>query len=202
MADIAAGDVTYTKIEGTQFSCPSDPRFSAQFTLAFGDGALTYPTGGIPLTKAKLGCPTNLDSLVIMDDGNGDGFIYKFDKSNSKIRIYQSAGFTPAGTNQALTFTGSALAAHRHVLHFQTSAAANAVTAAANSLRTAAAAFDVAGVANSSGEGGVVDVTGGTPAGTINTPTFTGTPVAAGVLVELGSVAVAAKTLKARVVGW
>jgi hypothetical protein len=84
----------------------------------------------------------------------------------------------------APTFTGSALAAHRHVLHFQTSAAANAVTAAANSLRTAAAAFDVAGVANSSGEGGVVDVTAGTPAGTNSAPAFTGTAVTAAALVE------------------
>lgn len=50
------------------------------------------------------------------------------------------------------------LKSHTHTLHFQTSAAANAVTAATNSLRTAAAAFDVAGVANSSGEGGVVSV--------------------------------------------
>jgi len=49
--------------------------------------------------------------------------------------------------------------AHTHTLHFATTAAANAVTAAANALRTGAAAFDVAGVANASGEGGVVNAT-------------------------------------------
>ena len=53
-------------------------------------------------------------------------------------------------------YPSKALAAHTHVLHFQTSAAANAVTAAANQLRTAAAAFDIAGVVDSAGEGGVV----------------------------------------------
>ena len=47
-------------------------------------------------------------------------------------------------------------AVHTHVTHFQTAAAANAVTAAGNQLRTPAAAFDVAGVVDSAGEGGVV----------------------------------------------
>lgn len=64
--------------------------------------------------------------------------------------------------------------AHTHTLHFQTSAAANAVTAAANALRTSAAAFDVAGVANSSGEGGVVNATaipGGEVAADVNVGT-------------------------------
>ncbi|MBN2131779.1 MAG: hypothetical protein JW741_19925 [Sedimentisphaerales bacterium] len=55
-------------------------------------------------------------------------------------------------------FSGLQLAAHGHTLHFQTGAAANVVTAAANQLRTAGAAFDVQSVVNTSGEGGIVQV--------------------------------------------
>lgn len=143
----------------------------------------TYVTGGFPVTPGLFGLH-RLDSLAV--DAVA-GLVLSYDKTNAKVIAYRSAGFTPAGTVAAPVFTGSALAAHRHVLHFQTSAAANAVTAAANSLRTAAAAFDVAGVANSSGEGGIVDVTAGTPAGTNDAPAFTGTAVAAAALLEVAN---------------
>lgn len=94
---------------------------------------------------------------------------------NPHTHVFAGTSATPAGTVAAPVFTGAALAAHRHTVHFQTAAAANAVTAAANQLRTAAAAFDVVGVADSAGEGGVVDITAGTPAGTNSAPAFTGT---------------------------
>jgi hypothetical protein len=89
MADIAASDVTYTLKEGTQFACPSDPRYSAAFAISFGNGALTYPAGGIPLTKGKLGCPTDLEALLIDDASSADGYLYKHDRANNKLRIYQ-----------------------------------------------------------------------------------------------------------------
>lgn len=143
----------------------------------------TYVTGGFPVTP-ELFALHRLDRLEI--DAVG-GRVFVYDKPNAKVIAYQSAGFTPAGTVAAPVFTGDALAAHRHVLHFETSAAANAVTAAANQLRTAAAAFDVAGVANSAGEGGVVDVSAGTPAGTNDAPAFTGTAVAAAGLLEVAN---------------
>jgi len=157
----------------------------------------SYPTGGESLVPANIGLSV-IDSIRIDDKS---GYTFEYDYTNQKVLAYRSAGFTPAGTNAACAgtngapaFTGSALAAHRHTLHFETSVVANAVTAAANNLRTAAAAFDVAGVANSSGEGGVVDVTGGTPAGTVAAPTFTGsasaftgTAVAAAALIQVAN---------------
>lgn len=158
---------------------PGD-RIASKATIAFDD---SYPTGGESLTPAMLGLGT-IDFISI---GNKGGYVFEYDYANQKVIVYGAGGFTPTGTNTAPAFTGSALAAHRHVLHFQTSAAANAATAAANSLRTAAAAFDVAGVANSAGEGGVVDVTGGTPAGTVAAPVFTGDAVAAGALTQVAS---------------
>lgn len=88
MADLAAADVTYTQVEGSQKASPSEPRRSAVFTVAFGDGALTIPSGGIPLTKAKLGCPTQIDELYVMDGGS-NGFMYKYDSANTKLQVYQ-----------------------------------------------------------------------------------------------------------------
>lgn len=92
MADIAASDLTYTLQEGTQNSCPSDPLYKAVFKIAFGDGALTYPSGGIPLTPGKLGCPSHLQEFVIMDSSDADGLVYKYDRENGKIRIYKPQG--------------------------------------------------------------------------------------------------------------
>lgn len=89
MADIAASDVTYLLQEGTQKASPSDPRFSGVYTLSFGNGALTIAAGGIPLTRAKLGCPTRIDEFVIMDAANANGFMYKYDASNNAIKVYQ-----------------------------------------------------------------------------------------------------------------
>jgi len=140
----------------------------------------SYPTGGEDFTGI-------FSNVIYLHLGQYLGFSFQVDYVNKKILVYSSAGFTPAGTISAPIFTGSALATHRHTLHFQTSAAANAVTAAANQLRTAAAAFDVAGVANSAGEGGIVDVGAGTPAGTNSVPTFTGTAVAQAGLSEVSN---------------
>lgn len=97
MADIAASDVTYTLQAGSAKSCPSDPRFEGVFKVEFGDGSLTYPSGGIPLTKGKLGCPGNIDSLEILDAANADGYVYKWDRANNKILIYE----VPAGDGEA-----------------------------------------------------------------------------------------------------
>lgn len=58
-------------------------------SLSFGDGALTYPSGGVPLTKTQLGFRNTIRSLLINNASAGDGFVYKFDSVNSTIRIYQ-----------------------------------------------------------------------------------------------------------------
>src|SRR3990167_10676915 len=96
MADLAASNVTYTIQEGTRTGCPSDPTFGAVFKLAFGDGALTYPSGGIPLTKAKLGCPEFIRSLEIIDSDDSLGNVYKYDYANNKIKAYHAPAQTHA----------------------------------------------------------------------------------------------------------
>jgi len=87
MAAIASSDVTYVLDQRNGVISDKDKRYDAEIT--FGDGALTYPAGGIPLDKSLLGFRNYLNDLVLVDASNGDGLIYKFDKTNGKIRIYQ-----------------------------------------------------------------------------------------------------------------
>jgi hypothetical protein len=105
MADIAASDVTHTLVGGTQRR--KNGRYEAVFSVVFGNGTLTYPSGGIPLTKGKLGCPSDLEELIIMDQGNANGFVYKWDRTNNKLRIYQA----PAQTHSHdMTYKNAAVA--------------------------------------------------------------------------------------------
>lgn len=62
--------------------------YEHQLKLEFGNGSDTYPTGGIPLDKQDLGLPNDLESLEMIDMGSADGYLYKFDKANSKIKLF------------------------------------------------------------------------------------------------------------------
>lgn len=86
MADIASTDVTYTLVD--QRIQDSGLRHR-QFKIEFGDGVLTYPAGGVPLDNDKLGVPNDNVSLILYDSEDGDGFLYKYDRDDNKIRIYQ-----------------------------------------------------------------------------------------------------------------
>lgn len=195
MADIASTDVTYAMVDQSK----EDSSFAKNvMTVAFGDSSLTYPSGGIPLLKGKMGVPNFVASAVIYAPDASNGYVYKYDQVNNKIRIYRGAGFTPAGT-----FTGTALAAHSHQL-FVATGATDATGSTVNSVTgkfgISNAAQTHAGIAAASGAaGGVVDITAGTPAGS-----FAGSAVAAAALVEVtaSSFAPAATTLYLEVRGW
>ena len=85
MADIAVTDVTATLVGKTEIGKVSK---SHVMDLTFGDGALTYPTGGVPLSTSLLGMKRNVDAVMICDASGADGFVYKWDKTNNKILIY------------------------------------------------------------------------------------------------------------------
>ncbi len=111
MADIAAADVTYAVTK--QRKEESGNKINS-VTITYGNSSLTYPSGGIPLTKASMGCPNAITAAHIEAANSADGIIYKYDKVNNKIRMYRGAGFTPAGTNAVSagtintpTFTGT-----------------------------------------------------------------------------------------------
>lgn len=86
MADIASTDVTYT-VSNSKIG--SNSRFKALIKADFGDGTLTYPSGGVPLTKANMGCPTVIEHFSFDDAANDDGYVYKYDRDAEAIRIYQ-----------------------------------------------------------------------------------------------------------------
>lgn len=92
MANFAASDVTYTLLNQRKLS---DSRNLNRVRLAFGDGALTYAAGGIPLTKGKLGCPTVIESLVIVDQGTS-GYHFQYDQSEEKLVVLNTASSTHA----------------------------------------------------------------------------------------------------------
>lgn len=134
MADVAASDVAYTLQEGTQAASPSDPKYKAVFKLVFGDGALTYPSGGVPLTKGKLGCPASIVSFKILDGGAASGMIVKYDYANQKLRLFNSL----SGHTHDFKVMGSQAAAGTDALSAKTltlgkEAATNITIAGANS---------------------------------------------------------------------
>lgn len=83
MADIAVTDVTATKVGKTEIGKVSKEHV---MDLAFGNGTLTYPVGGVPLSVSKLGLAREVQSVQIV--GAPDGFVYKWDHVNNKIQIY------------------------------------------------------------------------------------------------------------------
>ncbi len=80
MADIAAGDVTYTVTQMTRV--PKQKRNIVK--LVFGNGSLTYPSGGIPLTLGKLGLVNSLQSVIVFDTVT---FVsWRLDRDDVKLR--------------------------------------------------------------------------------------------------------------------
>lgn len=92
MADIAAGDVTYTLLNQRKLS---DSRNSNRVRLAFGNGSLTVPANGISLSKGKMGCPVVIESLVVVDQGVS-GYKFQYDQSAEKLVVMQSPARTHA----------------------------------------------------------------------------------------------------------
>lgn len=90
MAALSAASVTYTmKVQRKGM----DSRNCNKVQLAFGDGALTYPAGGIPLTIGNMGCPTTVESLSIVDQGTS-GYKFSYDSTNAKLIVTHSGAHT------------------------------------------------------------------------------------------------------------
>ncbi len=145
----------------------------------------SYPTGGEELLAASLG----LKSIEFMLIENKSGIVFEYDYSNYKVKGYRTAAATPSGTVSAPVFTGSALATHTHDLKVIGGAAGGideplGVEGTDTLAKDAATDRTIVG-ANSATKGGVVAITGGTPAGTNSAPTFTGAAIAQAALAEV-----------------
>jgi hypothetical protein len=84
-----------------------------QCTLTYGDGALTYPTAGIPMpTVSSLGMQRHIDSIHIVSSGldaaTTTAYRYQYDKTNHLLQIFIDED--PAGTDAAFVEGSSSLA--------------------------------------------------------------------------------------------
>jgi len=170
---------------------------AVQAATALACPGLGCPNELVSLTILANGNGAGLDdaSIVLFDSGiQADGTA---PTAPHKLRIMKTA--LPAGSSAAntvasltaeaqaftgtaagQTFSGVALTAHRHSLFIDDPAVGDAqgtrVNAdATNGLWQETAEVTVPGVADTTGDGGIVDITAGTPAGTNGTSTVTGT---------------------------
>lgn len=90
MADIAVGDVTHLLLNARKMS---DSRSLNRVRLSFGNGVLTYPAGGIPISKGKMGCPTIIESMIVVDQGIS-GYKFQYDQSVEKLVMVQAPAQT------------------------------------------------------------------------------------------------------------
>lgn len=99
MADLASSDITVTISERRIVG----KKRRNYVTITFGDGAKTYPAGGVPMPAfSSFGMIRQLDHLNVLDDSAGT-FLVKYDKANNKLRYYFPTGGT--GTPAAASAT-------------------------------------------------------------------------------------------------
>lgn len=137
MVDLVAADVTVTIEERTIVAKKRRNRVK----IAFGNGTLTYPSGGVPMpAAATFGMVRNLDYLTVFDENDASGITWKYDKEGNKLRAYVqgvtldaagagvlddfpvSAGFGVTAS-RSMGFVGAAAGANKlGVLHEATAA--------------------------------------------------------------------------------
>lgn len=182
MGAFVAADVTITKVKKQRVGLMKE----SLYLVAFGDASKTVPTNGIPLPALGLFGLKQVDFHQLAPV-TVNGYAYRYDETNHSIRLFQVPGFTPAGTVAAPVFSGSALGAHTHdvkLIGGITATEPVAVQSGDTLGKNAATDRTIAG-ADAATKGGVVGVTGGTPAGSNSAPAFTGAAVAAGALSEV-----------------
>lgn len=87
MPDLAATDVTYSLVNAA--FTRGDQGYRRTFDVTFGDSALTYPAGGVPLTNAKMGCPYNLLLVeVASPDTDSNSATWEWDQANNTLRAW------------------------------------------------------------------------------------------------------------------
>lgn len=105
MTAIAAANVAVTVSTRNRDIWPAAPKRCQIALVAFGDGALTYPTGGVPLpAMGVFGFHTVIEFGAIEQPING--FLYKYDRANHKLLIY-AQGFTTGATAAAANENGA-----------------------------------------------------------------------------------------------
>lgn len=108
MPDITAADVTYdTGVDSIDRRLSGrPPHYDALVGITFGDGALTYPTGGVPLLASKLGMPNGvIEAIIIVDqaDSVDAGVEWFYDSAANTLRGFSAIGTETSGAVDATT---------------------------------------------------------------------------------------------------
>lgn len=88
MAALSAGSITYTVNQKARLG---NSKVLNVVTLALGNGALTYPTGGIPIVGGNLGCPNTIYRLDVQDGGTS-GYVFNYNITTGKLQMYTVGG--------------------------------------------------------------------------------------------------------------
>lgn len=85
MTALASSDLTITVEEKQRVG----KKHRNRCKIVFGDGALTYPSGGVPLPAfSGFGMKRNLDYVILSDSNDAVGLVWKYDQANKKLRAY------------------------------------------------------------------------------------------------------------------
>lgn len=80
-----------------------DSRKIVTARITAGNGSLTYPSNGIPLSAASLGFASGqIDSVSAVDEnanGSADGLTHKWDNTRNTIRVYSGATEQTGGSS-------------------------------------------------------------------------------------------------------
>lgn len=89
-------------------------------TIAFGDGAKTYPVGGVPLPAAsKFGFLRQMDTFELIGNPGAafaTSFVWNWDSTNNKLQLFAE---TTVATNQPLIEATNALAPSAGTFQFE-----------------------------------------------------------------------------------
>lgn len=95
MTALASSNVTVTISNRNKERIPGALR-KVIVDLTFGDGSLTYPSGGVPLpAKEQYGFKREI-AFGIIEQPSANGFFYKYDRTNHKLKIFTMGFVTDA----------------------------------------------------------------------------------------------------------
>ena len=113
MTALASTDVTVTANVRDQDIVPASPKRQHIVTVAFGNGSLTYTTGGVELPdKAQFGFKKQIQLGMIEQPYNGVAtYDHRYDSTNHKILVRingteATAGITPAAVSFKMLMIG------------------------------------------------------------------------------------------------
>lgn len=102
MAAISSANVTVSPKSGCVDIAPKSHKIMGIFDVTFGDGALTYPAGGVPLPSIGTFGFKRQVQFGLVQQPVSNGFLYKYDPDSHKVKIHTQGvvtGATAAAAN-------------------------------------------------------------------------------------------------------